>query len=399
MPRGLILVLLSCISLLTACSGGASDDDVPLFDADGDAGADGDLPLSDGDDQPLPDGDAPADGDEPTDGDNDDEIVDDGDITEEPEIPDGDVPDGDIPDGDILDGDVPDGDTPTSWRCDSFGYDLQEGVNQGFSSAGKTRNFTLVLPDDIDTVEEPLPVLFFFYGSGGNMADWVTAFQVRSNVNKPDFPFIGIVPESLGLFPPGKVAFDWDSLVYDDQNPDANVDAAFVGDLLACLQEAFPVDVNHIHAAGFSAGAFMANLCAVAYPDLFASVAAFSGAYFSDPAQTACVIGMCAEWTPYAGENKFPALLVWGTKGDTYSLVLMTFDFAATGQASIDYLTGMGHDVVACTHDYDGHVYPTPLSPWIYAFFKAHPYGTVDTPFADALPAAMQDACAVHEGE
>ena len=296
--------------------------------------------------------------------------------------------DGDDP---VEDGDDPveDGDyVPSDWVCPSFGYMLDKGVNTAFPTAAGARDFTLVIPDVASTSAEPLPVIFFWYGSGGNMADWTSGFGVTSHANNADFPFIGVVPKSLNLMPPGKVAFDWDCLAYDNANPGANVDTVLFGDVLDCLEEAMNVDEDHVHSVGFSAGAIMSNLVSTAYSDRIASVASFSGAYFSDANQVQCILGMCAQWSPFTTNNKFPALITWGGAADTYSLVVMTFDFGDAAQKSISYLNGMGHDAVSCMHD-GGHTYYTNFSQRFYDFFSDHPRDGGPSPYADGMPASL----------
>jgi len=307
---------------------------------------------------------------------------------------DGDVlPDGDT-DGDIIDGDEDpiDGDddedlSAPSFICDSRNYPMQKGVNSNFQSAGSNREFTIILPDDTSLLNSNLPIIFYFHGSGDSMSNWANNMGIQNMANRPEFPFIAIVPKSLQLQPSmSKIAFDWDCLQFDSNNPGANLDTNLFIDILTCMKEGFNIDEDRVHIMGFSAGAIMTDLISVAHSEQIASIAAFSGAYFSDQTQQECIYGLCAQWTPYNSSNKFPAFINWGGSADTYDLGgYLTFDFASTAQKTITYLNNYHHDVVSCDNG-GGHTFNGTALSRIYPFFKAHPRGTINSPYAAGLP-------------
>ncbi len=390
-----ILVVLA-MGTMVACGSDdndTADGDEPQFDGDDPDGDDGDDP--DGDDTPLcPNGFyydetvggcmAQSDG---------DGILPDGDDPDGDD-PDGDDPDGDDPDGDDPDGDDPDGDDPVGNVCPSFNYEVAEGLNSNFQSAGRNRAFKVYLPDAMETEDGPWPVVFFFYGSGDSISNFTGVAPIGSWANRADFPFIGVVPGSLGLMPPGSTAFDWDCLVYDAANPGANVDVSLFGDLLTCLGEVYDIDDNRVHAVGFSAGAIMTDLVSIAYADKMASIASLSGAYFSDGTQQECVLGICSNWSAYPNNNtnNFPALVAWGGESDTYSLYISNILFWEHAQKSITYLNGLGHDVLSCNHG-QGHTYSTALLDMAVDFFKDHPKGVGTSPYAQGIPAGYPNYC------
>lgn len=311
--------------------------------------------------------------------------------------------DGEITDGDddsVVDGDddtVTDGDDDVvlpepTWVCPSKGYTMTEGVNSNFTSANTAREFTIIVPDDEELLKTKLPVIFYFHGSGDSMNNWANNLGIKTYANKSDFPFIGVVFKSLQLQPPSNIAFDWDCLQYDSSNPGANLDATLFIDTLNCMKEGLNIDENAIHVLGFSAGAIMTDLVSIAHSDEIASIAAYSGAYFSDLTQKECILGMCAEWSAYNTTNKFPALISWGGTADTYPLNYgigqLDFDFNQKALDTIAYLNGNHHDLVSCDHGLGHTVGGTQLS-WAYTFFKDHPRGTFDSPYRAGLPANM----------
>jgi poly(3-hydroxybutyrate) depolymerase len=270
--------------------------------------------------------------------------------------------------------------------CPSLGTTLSAGRNGGFMANGKPREFILLLPDGIDSGPGPWPIVFFWTWYGGS-AEEAESF-LSGLVGDPSFPFIGVVPVSLHLFPPA--GLEWDILVW---SPADNDDVALFDNILACADEAFGVDDDHIHSAGHSAGGIMTDLLSIARGDALASIVSYSGAYFSDPEQN---IYPYVTWPAYTLTNRFTALIAWGGTSDTLPLLI---DFNVTSLKTITYLTGLGHDVIACNHG-QGHTIPSDLSgPQLVEFFRDHPMGSHPTPYsAGGLPADFPAYCEIHPG-
>jgi len=274
---------------------------------------------------------------------------------------------------------------PPVGSCPTYGYDLVPGVNAGFMNNGKERSFTLVLPDTLETAPGPWPVIFVWHGYGGD-AQWSVSL-IADLVSDPDFPFIGVAPESLALEIP--VGFEWDMLLWDPEDDD---DVSLFDAVLACLDEAFGVDPDRVHSMGMSAGAIMTDLLVIARGDVLASAVSYSGAFFSDPAQ---MIDPRLTWPPYDLTNKLTVLIAWGGESDVYAPYI---DFNVTALASITYLNDNGHDVIACNHG-GGHTVPADLySPKAVEFLRDHPMGSHPTPYAaDGLPADFPAYCEIHQ--
>lgn len=270
--------------------------------------------------------------------------------------------------------------------CPSLGYTLSPGRNRGFPANGKLREFVLLLPDGIEAEPGPWPIVFFWYWYGGNAEE--AERYLADLVSDPSFPFVGVIPVSLHLFPPA--GLEWDILVW---NPDDNDDVALFDNVLACADEAFGVDHNRVHSVGHSAGGIMTDLLSIARGDELASIVSYSGAYFSDPTQN---LYPYVRWPAYDLTNKFTALVAWGGASD-YLPLLINFD--DTARKTIAYLTGLGHDVIACNHG-QGHTIPPDLSgPQAIEFFRDHPRGSHPTPYsASGLPADFPAYCEIHSG-
>jgi len=99
-------------------------------------------------------------------------------------------------------------------------------------------------------------------------------------VDKEEFPFILVTPDDTNMTPTS--GMDWAIATVDENNKEA----LLFDEILACLDTQFNIDLDHIHSAGFSAGAITTDLLAVTRGDVLASTYTFSGGYFSNPENT-----------------------------------------------------------------------------------------------------------------
>lgn len=384
---GVLAFLVLALGSFCACSSGST---VALA-TDGDTETERDLENQGEEELAAPDGDLSEE--DAREAEKDDETAADGDG--DAALPDGDA---DNADGEQEPDAEPDTELATSFSCPSVGFTFKEGVNTVKNNAlGSQRSFTLITPKVMAGSRAALPLIFFFHGSGDKMASWISAIDLNSLVNNADFPFIAVVPESLNLMPPGNLAFDWDCLSYDSKTPALNKDVTLFNQLYACVKEALPVDTERVHVLGFSAGAIMTDLLSMAHGETIASVAAFSGAHFSDSTQEECLWSQCAGWKNIdASTHPQPAFLAYGGTSDSYNVGgLLTFHFDVHAKASIDYLNENGHDVVACNHN-NGH---TITADSLYAamwFLKDHPRSAVNSPYNSGLPVVYPAICSFH---
>ncbi|MBI5488702.1 MAG: hypothetical protein HY905_15315 [Deltaproteobacteria bacterium] len=359
MNRWWITVLLASAASLPACGDDSESGDVPVETAD--QGADADVgPDVEVDGEPEAEADS------------------------EPEA------DGD---GDGVEYEI----GPAIGSCATFSYELHEGHNEGFRVNDRDRAFEIRVPDSIGSSPGPWPVVFVWHGVHDPVSQVLDL--VAGEVNDAVHPFIAVGPEAIPLgLATTPLGFDWDMLIWRDE---ANEDVELFDDVVACLDEAFDVDEDRIYSMGFSAGAIMTNLLSVARSEVLASIASFSGAYFSDTPQQMCFGSTCTTWPAFQGTTPFPALLVRGGPEDTYDAIpgLMVIEFNQDTLYSIDYLTALGHPVLECAHDL-GHELPPDLAgPQFLEYLFDHPKGTTPDPYATALPADFPSYCTFHPAE
>lgn len=271
---------------------------------------------------------------------------------------------------------------------------LVDGLNEGFVVDGVERSLIIDWPAQVEE-GGPWPVVFNWHGLGDTAQSM--SLLIASLVDDAEFPFIGVTPEDTN-FSILSVPMDWDTFSVDEAT---NLEARLFDEVLACLDARFGVDPEHIHSVGFSLGGIVTDMLGVVRGERLASIASYSGAYFSNPENTGALgmLGGFVDWpTPQHG-NPYAQMVMHGGSQDTYStgLVVLHFDqFAANDQV---YLNAMGHDVVLCDHG-GGHTAPAAgmMPAQVIQFFRDHPLGTTPSPYASGLPGGFSAACSFYPG-
>lgn len=291
----------------------------------------------------------------------------------------------DVPDvpGDPGAPDIPD--VPPDPKCDA----LAPGTVSGFDVDGTPRTFLLHLPAGVED-GGPWPVVFNWHGFGDTATNM--AWLLSGQVDNASWPFILVTPEDTNLQPPS--GMDWDILTVNEPNQEARL----FDEVLKCLDQRWGVDRDRVHAVGFSAGAIMADLLGVLRGDQVASIATYSGVYFSNPPNVEA-LGMLSSfvsWPAMATGNRYAQLLVHGGPNDHYNLYVASLQFDESGKRDATWLNELGHDVVHCDHG-GGHTVPSAFNDGggrLVQFFQAHPRGQGASPWrASGLPAGYPGYC------
>jgi poly(3-hydroxybutyrate) depolymerase len=276
----------------------------------------------------------------------------------------------------------------------------------GFMVDGTPRSFILTVPSIASSSDRIAdagaapprrrwPVVFNWHGFGDNAANMNQI--LASEVNNATMPFILVTPSSTGLSPitspPG---LDWDQIMVTIPNREAHLfDAA-----LRCLDERYGVDRERVYTVGFSAGAILSNLLGTMRGDQIAAVAAFSGAYLNNPANTAMLgaVASLVSWPPFIHERRYPEMIVFGGAADRVSLAIVMARFEDFARADIPVLRARGHDVVVCPHG-GAHVIPRALTGAnLVRFFADHPRTARRSPWAIGLPMGYPSYCTLEAG-
>lgn len=276
--------------------------------------------------------------------------------------------------------------------------DVAEGMNQRFiageGDSALERDFIVRLPQDVDS-KKGWPVVFLFHGYGDSASNFESL--LAAEVDNSAMPFILVVPEAradiftFGVPPKG---LDWDMIVLEDGSAEVDL----FDSVLACINTKWGVDETHVHLAGFSAGSITADSIALMRPETIASVATYSGAYFSNPdnrADLGVIMGMNVgdffSWPDFTAEhNKYTQVLVSGAEGkDTWSTSGFTIDFNHMATFDANYLTSLGHNVVRCNHK-GSHTVTGLTRKDVVQFFSDHPFGTEISPYKDGLPTGWE---------
>jgi dienelactone hydrolase len=160
-------------------------------------------------------------------------------------------------------------------------------------------------------------------------------------------------------------------------------DVAFADQVVACALQQGRVDAEHIHVAGYSAGALQTVYMWFARSGYVASVISFSGgdlvinrAPFQDPAHAgaAIVAHGGAGVDTYGGADFAMASATWET------------ELMQAGALGIDCNDGQAHVYVPRLAN---------LAPVSLSFFEAHPFGVQPEPYGTTLPSGFPTYCTI----
>ncbi len=271
-----------------------------------------------------------------------------------------------------------------SASCDT----LHNGLNTGFMVDGTARELILDLPAGVET-DGPWAVVFNWHGMGDTAANMRLLFSPF--IDNPDMPFILVTPEDTNVSLAGLMVIEWDVAVVTE----ANREARLFDEVLACIEERWDVDENHVHSVGFSMGSFVTDMLGTVRGDSLASIATYSGAYGCNDANTSgsMLAGMIS-WPEYTTTNAYAQMFLHGGSTDIYNLFIETLQFSEFAANDAAFLNEAGHDVVVCNHD-GGHSVPSDMAgDKIVEFFAEHPLGTDPSPYAtEGLPPNFASYC------
>lgn len=139
-----------------------------------------------------------------------------------------------------------------------------------FHSEAGTRKYWLYVPASYDGTKA-VPLVVMLHGCTQDASD--LARGTRMNERAEEQGFIVVYPEQPATYNPLKC---WNWFDAKHQAREAG-EPAIVAGITRRVTETHSIDTAQVFLAGISAGAAMANIVAVTYPELFASVALHSG--------------------------------------------------------------------------------------------------------------------------
>ncbi len=270
--------------------------------------------------------------------------------------------------------------------CPTIELGFLEGEKEApneIMTAGGPRRFAVVAPEDVGE-DEILPVIFMWHWLGGSAHNFYERSEVESAVQ--ELRFVAVIPESKD-----DVLFKWPFTALDTPER-LEEEFAFFDDMLGCVDELFPIDVNCVSSTGVSAGALFTAQLAGGRGQHLSSIMSLSGG----------VGGVVKPWT--SSEHTMPAMVLWGGPKD----FCVAVDFDETSQELEKGLDEDGHFVVECVHNcqhstppFDAPMgFPTFAPLWMFAL--DHPYWLADgdSPYAEAggLPLGYPEWCAIGVG-
>jgi len=169
---------------------------------------------------------------------------------------------------------------------------------------GRTRSYTLHVPERVRQENAPVPLVIMLHGGGGNAdnAESMSGFSPKADREG----FIVAYPDGTGG---GRAPmFTWNAghcCGYAMQNKVDDV--GFIGALIDQVQRDHRIDPDRIYVTGMSNGGMMSHRVGIGLADRVAAIAPVVGAVFGDeaspraPVSAIIINGMRDESVPYEG--------------------------------------------------------------------------------------------------
>jgi predicted esterase len=222
-----------------------------------------------------------------------------------------------------------------------------------------------------DPVGTKGPLLFTWHGTGGTGRQ--ALLQLPQSVQRDIVAKGGIViaPSDNGQVRAGVDVTFVLGVWYD------GADLDFADQIVACAVQNHNVDPRQIYVTGCSAGGLMAGVMSLERSSYVAAAAPNSG-------------GIALPVT-VEDRTRIPAVMTMhGGAGDN-----VIVNFGDTSRQLISTLSPLGAFLVDCNHN-SGHCgAPASLHEKAWEFMKAHPFGTVPSPYEGGLPGDFPDFCAI----
>lgn len=214
----------------------------------------------------------------------------------------------------------------------------------------------------------------------------------------PSFPFVRVLLEDTNLQP--LAGLDWDI-----RTDEPNRDLALFDVVVQCVMAHRGVPQDRIFAAGFSAGATIANLLHSARPEVVRAIYTGSGLWVNEPlnrqlAQRVTLGLPLVNWDwpalPPVEPGLAAILLTHGGPGDNVpgSPNPIPSNLTEAGRAAVGMLVDGGRLVIECEHNGGHTLHPEVTGQVVLDFFAAH-VGTGPSPWMTSAP-PLPSSCTLH---
>ena len=237
------------------------------------------------------------------------------------------------------------------------------GNHQDFLINGDKRTFIVQQVNVPAGNTKKLPIIFGYHGTGSyyNIA---TKYYVPVSESRP---FIYVVPKGSGTY----------TNPYDfSKDATQNKDIKLFDDLIKCVAAQLPVDMDRIHAFGFSWGGHWINHLLEYRGDVLASAAQLSSGFIGSS-----LASYEAILTKFA--HKPAQLVIWGGVTDQYN----GYSFDKTSKDTVASFRKAGLFTLQCVHT-SGHdiTPPESMNKFIFEFFQDHKKGVSPSPYQGKWP-------------
>jgi hypothetical protein len=265
------------------------------------------------------------------------------------------------------------------------GFMPKAGLNTGFTSDGKARQFHLLLPEDTST---PRPLFVALTGTVQPELDflkqsrldqltksgWIVMAPVRSCSQEQR----NCNTSGSGGSMDGRPWEPWFDVGGPGGDDDAGPDVRLIIAAIKCIATKYAVDQRRIYHGGISAGGSMSNHLLFFSSDFFAGGVPASGVMYGGRVAPRGALTM----------QPSIAIVIWGGATDKWPLDNPIADYAPeTKAAAIKLAAQQSVVTLACSGNH-GHMWPSSMTAWLANTLLAHPQGSAPADFDLTPPPA-----------
>jgi polyhydroxybutyrate depolymerase len=152
--------------------------------------------------------------------------------------------------------------------CTLSSFAMSQVSSESFVWDGQTREYNLYIPSSY-SVGDTVPLVFCLHGMG----------DTGPNFMNTGFNTVADTANFIAVYPTALIDRFFNATAWNcgtGNNPTVD-DPGFFYALIDTINKNYPIDMNRIHATGFSLGGFMSNRMACEMSDKIASIASVSG--------------------------------------------------------------------------------------------------------------------------
>jgi predicted esterase len=246
--------------------------------------------------------------------------------------------------------------------------DCPKLINGATVKIGRMSVIVYIDPDAKNKPGPGGPIINYYHATGGQPSEVMSGFGMANIKKVTDMG--GVVATYTTTACPNCSTTD-DLVWYVEDGP-------IQDQLVACAIEQAKIDVTHIHALGWSAGALHSTWVGINRSNYMASFISYSGGMPPWPGQN----------MPQNANTHVSSILTYGVTGVDNVIV----DFPTQSKDYFSTFSAKGWYTMMCATG-GGHMIDRNVAPVSLQFFMDHPFDTTNSPYKAMIPSAFPKYC------